>query len=468
MSSACGSRASISPQSSLQESFTQSPAQTSPAAIVAHTGQESPPYPTSGHRVSPSGLSLPEAQLPDPAPPEDLDSEFFNFVDMDPESWNSRAAIVDSSSYNHGHSLNHYGPRTNFQTSEQDPFAPGYGFLRDFTSMGTSPPGQLLSETNFTSAFPSGIENQTLQHCSEQSTTYVHPLEDVACPNAFQECDIDQLLLPYASDSIEISPMPGCCTDSGFYSYQGFFSGSATQRSTGARGTPSTQYTDYVLYPEPTQSHSASESERSSVPGNPFLHGDSTITTPLIPDIDISGHLQEALDTLQPTIVTSSNRGCYHRSQLSSHDIPNSLFESQNMDGDQGGGGDKKREGGDCPLPDARASEQQHASGANPDSIRNRLGVYWSGGFQRPALSVNCNSNRSLVPDNPSSTNHEEPILGICMHSIECSTCSATFNNAKGFYDHLGKCLRTVQKRGNDISQNPYRYAQHSYSQLIS
>jgi hypothetical protein len=451
MSSACGSRASISPQSSLQESFTQSPAQTSPAAIVAHTGQEFPPFPTSRQHISPPGFFL-EAQLPDPAPPEDFDLEFLNFVDMDQEPWNSKVATVNSNNYNHGHSLNHYDPWTNFQPSERDPFAPG-----DFTSISTSYPGQLLSETNFASLFPGGMESQAPQRHSEQSTSHAHPLEDATYQSVLPEFDIDQLLLPYASEGTEIPSMRGYFADVDFYSSHELSSGSAIQRSTGAREAPSAQYTDYVLYPESIQSRLASESglsPRPYAPGHSLLHGGfSTVTTPLISDINVPGYLQETLGTLQTTPVTPDDPESQHESLLPNHDIHNSLFENQNMDGDQGGGGSKGREKGNHSLPDSRVSERQCTHETSPDSTGDYLDICWRECCHGLALP-DSGGNQPPAPDTSSGTSNEF-IPGRDMRSSNCSSCSATFNTVD-FYDHVGCCRRTAKKGNIEIPSNSF------------
>src|SRR5277367_3624346 len=65
ISSAGGSRGSISPQSSLGESFSQSPTQSFLDRAIAQTGQSFPPLPTAKPSLSPLDFTPPDTLLTD-------------------------------------------------------------------------------------------------------------------------------------------------------------------------------------------------------------------------------------------------------------------------------------------------------------------------------------------------------------------------------------------------------------------
>jgi hypothetical protein len=181
----------------------------------------------------------------------------------------------------------------------------------------------------------------------------------------------------------------------------------------------------------------------------------------------------------------------YHQqSQLPQLDISNSLFESQNMDGDRGGGGENIGHKGNCPrlYPDASKQPDTHTpylnvTGNNPgrSTPDNADFSHYHGTMVcEPCPSItgaDVSFNRSDVFKShltsvhgvkPARSRDHKKKPGILVQSGKCSTCVATFNNAVDFYEHLDGCLRRVEQgHANTRKESYYRYVETSYCQLI-
>ena len=139
ISSAGGSRGSISPQSSLGESFSQSPTQSFVDRATIQTGQCFPPLPITKPSPLPSDFTLPGNLLTDSdlsaLPMQDFDPEIFQFADMELDSWN-----VDFTTFPPVDGNNAW-------KSHEDIFAPNYEYTVSPVSQGVSSSEQVQSSS---------------------------------------------------------------------------------------------------------------------------------------------------------------------------------------------------------------------------------------------------------------------------------------------------------------------------------
>jgi hypothetical protein len=138
-SSAGGSRGSISPQSSLGESFSQSPTQGFADRAIAQTGQCFPPFPTAKPSLSPSEFTLPDTLLADSdlavLPMQDFDPELFQLADMELDSWNANFTAFPPADNNTA------------WNSHEDIFASNYGSTASTLTRGVSSSEQVRSNS---------------------------------------------------------------------------------------------------------------------------------------------------------------------------------------------------------------------------------------------------------------------------------------------------------------------------------
>jgi hypothetical protein len=95
-----GSRGSISPLSSLGESFSQSPTQIFATSAIAHAGQGFSSMPTPNQNLSPSDFTLPDMPFMDPilsvSQTHNVDSELFQLADVEDVSLHDYLSQVSS------------------------------------------------------------------------------------------------------------------------------------------------------------------------------------------------------------------------------------------------------------------------------------------------------------------------------------------------------------------------------------
>jgi hypothetical protein len=230
ISSARGSQGSISPQSSLGDSFNQSPIQGFVDRSIAPIGQSFPSLPTPRPSLSPPEYILPDTLLTDSdlsaLSMQDIDQEVFQWADMELESWNTDFTTFPPADYNSG------------WNSQEDLFVPNYSYIAPIASDQVNS-GQQDPLRSSPHVIPHANDGQNHDRKPRHPGQLIH---DAVHSHDF---DIDQWLLPALSreDHGDLPTGPSAnshkdtCKD-----YQ-----SHVQDSFGSRDQ------DYVLFPDSPQ-----------------------------------------------------------------------------------------------------------------------------------------------------------------------------------------------------------------------